>query len=311
MRRYLQFRLSTILLLILICGLALGWWKDRSALQRELNDISCLRQVMRQAVQRHVQNGGQTPSAFRKMINARCSVLSDKAEKHFLRKDVRAIVTNKIISSEGEVTMDLPQFADLMKNSDSLTRLTFVWALQAFAEDPKRLLVAALEDSDEDVRWCAFGYFLTSWDPDATAAITPPAIRALRTTLNQRPSPFAVCAAALLMRLDPSARTVAKIVQMMDRGDSETRHWAAALLADFGPDVAGATVPVLLQLLDDLDEGVVRSAAVTALGNLATPNQAMSKLLKHYSVAESKEARYGIARAIERIELRAAKSFGP
>ena len=54
-RQWFQFRLSTLLLLLVVCAVALGWWRDRAGLNLKLQQAHRERAKLslEAAVQRH------------------------------------------------------------------------------------------------------------------------------------------------------------------------------------------------------------------------------------------------------------------
>jgi HEAT repeat protein len=159
-------------------------------------------------------------------------------------------------------------------------------------------LAEALDDADASVRWNA----ILALESIGTKAL--PAAPALSELMHRDSTPAAIYAARALVVIDPQAKVVPRLIELLDADDVDTRRQAVNRLQHIGPANANAAVPKLMELLDDSNV-FVRSAAIEAMTVLASPEESIPALKRVLESDPNAGIRCAAAHALIQIDARA------
>jgi hypothetical protein len=299
MRRFLTFRVSTLLLAMVTLAVSFAWWHDREELRRELEEGRQLRQVLRQGIQ-HYEQRMIRESWFHHQLAPHVDTFTTQMHEHlsaYFGSDEGKALSEEINGSPKSGVTE--KAAKLTKHKNPWVR---AWAVRYLSNLPGTAAIpqfeTALEDDEEAVRWAGF-VGLEALGPEAL-----PAVPSLRRVAKGPPSKLAVGALALLLRFDTPGEIVEQLLGVIEEGDNATRAFAISLLHEV-PASAGATaIPKLVELLDDADTDV-RHQAIDALGSVGSGDRVTRDLLGRYEATDSAVEREGFRYAIQRIEARA------
>ena len=161
MRRWLQFRVSTLLWLIVACAIAFGWWRDHAIQQRTLQQSELRRQALWMAHREMIMSpwfpsfaddADVTVEPFYKFASELAPTLGTTPGRLFSWDSTAVVVRSDTLKpAEGSVEALIKLLAD----KDAKTRARAARTLGAFGKEAKAAvpdLVKALEDRDKTVR---------------------------------------------------------------------------------------------------------------------------------------------------------------
>ncbi len=292
MRRFLRFRLSTLLLAIVCCALALAWWGDRERLQRELEEARTWRQVLRDV---------EIPRSRLPHMDAEMLRQIDVLIRRTEREEQLRRFGIDTTSDEG---MMLERLAALLDDDRAEARQAAAYRLgklgsSRIAPDVLRHLHRALQDGESAVR---------SQAVDSLEMIgSPEAISLLREALDA--GAHADTSLDILDALDSAHAAVdpvAKLRQFLQDADADVRRRAVRRLGERPAAEVRSAQQDLIAMLHD-DDPAVRSQAAQAVANVVAADTAVPALLRAYRQEEEAEVRRSLAGALARIEVDQAR----
>lgn len=227
----MRYRLSTILAVIVLVGLALAWWRDRSQLATQV----AVQQVQIRQLQRQVDEGGRSGfimSSFRfQTTEALIQFVETASEEEFQKENWGAWTSSPIAESAVE------SLAKLVSSPKEATRHHAAWLLgglgskkRPLAFDPVPALLAGINDPSSRVRGESF-YALGNFGSAAAAALP-----ALRKRMTQDQSHDAFMAALAVKEIDPQTDIGPRLRELFLAGDNHVwRSVATQLPAHLPP----------------------------------------------------------------------------
>ncbi len=307
MRRFFQFRVTTLLLLVVVCAVALGWWKDHRDLMEKLRDAD----FMRQALVMGADQSARPEMAFEmemfmtweRLAGAGAARRVEPFKEMLTDTDPAALDDDRHPKYAPEPEA-FPRLMELLDDPDPRTRARAASTLASCGSSASEAvlpLAHALDDGDPSVRWNVL-YALMAMRRSAA-----PAIPALWELLNNDDTPMAVFAARVVRGIEGKIRFVPRLVELLESENVATRHAAFWLLEtikveDLGTDLSRAT-PVLLRCLSSADTEC-RHWAAYELADLAEPTDAIPSLLAALKAETDDEVKKQIAGALFRLEYR-------
>lgn len=298
MHRLFRFRVTSLLWLLLSCGLVCGWWKDRNdqqrrvaVLEQRLQDAETLAEMRRVAAKL------KTPQRRGLVMN------TDPARSRRLKLSVwfdldAALSQMKVHESPWRPELEglsCEAQAAWLDHADAGARLAAVNELSKHGADAVLLLVKALEDQDLDVVWLAL-HGLRRCGQQAR-----PALPQIHAVARKHRSPLGVYAALIEREIDPQSDIDFLILWFAGADDPDTQELAFALHEQAGsPQAASALVESLRS------SAKLSAAGIQALGDIAQPEQAIPLLIRVFREASDDDTRQIAAYALARIEARAA-----
>jgi len=282
MRRWLQFRMSTLLWLIVACANAFGWWRDHEAQRRTLQQSELRRQALWMAHRDRMRQMITSPQLLLFADDADVTVepfykySSGLAFYKFASGLSPPSSGSTIIARPDTIKPDegaVESLIKLLADKDAKTRARAARTLGAFGKEAKAAapeLLNALEDRDKTVRHHAI-WALGRLGEDAAKAL--PSLTAI---MHSDSSELAGLAAQAVRRLNPKADITPQFVELLRHANADTRRRAAAELG-VGGDRAKVAVSGLISLLEDPNPEVRRAGAL-AVSKLAPRDEALQTL---------------------------------
>jgi len=264
-RRWPQFSLATLLLLVTVSCVLLAWWRDHRQLRERIeHDVAIIEMLQSEeqlgflsAPTRVVEY--ETPEQF---------ISELKSRDDWSRTNVWAVRGTDV----GEAAV--PSLVELLDAEDQETKVRAAWALGEMACQTERVvpsLVDALDDPDPRFHYSVVSA-LKDIGPKAREAV-PTLLAALDDPAEPRPATVA----AALWSINGERRAVDALVELLDHEDPHTRCAAADYLCAIGPENTRRAVPALLEARHDEDPNV-RCVAPSALVKLVPPERASALL---------------------------------
>jgi hypothetical protein len=303
---YLRFRLPTLLLLIALVAVGLGWWRDHHDLQRQLADLRLLRQATwlghKEVGRNYCINQGRAFSP--------CWELNAGADASPRASSWPEFLTRR----DGEDWWRRPTYAlspaDVSRLIDRLAAASPAERAQAAStlaegagssQAAVPALARALGDSDRAVRWNVL-YALAYIGHRARAAVP-----ALRDLVQADDTSLGVFAGRVLWTVDAKQHVVPRLIELLDAEDAEARRQSLRLIDEIMRDTPGldlsAAIPPLLRWLDD-PVAAHRKWAIDELSYFAPPEEIIPVLLKVFAAETDDEVRRVTAHALHMLEHR-------
>lgn len=260
---WLQFRMQSVLLLLLAVAVALAWWRDRRQLQFELRQseslLSALRQDRKQQefLQARLKGSGSGTMGFGPRWTPQPGPNQCANPEEFvaaLRECSDAGIAYEELANAFVLTpiadQSVPAIVELLAEPDSglrvraaltLAKMAGAWNANGYKTNERvetlvPALIPLLDHNDFEVRFQACTA-LQMFGPAATEAIPK-----LQECLDNDKSSTAPLAGMALRVIDPASDVEPRVIELLQSEDMMTRQMAAHVLEAIGSKQAKASL---------------------------------------------------------------------
>jgi hypothetical protein len=232
-RSLVQFSIQGLFLVLLICAVLLGWWRDRQRLAEELRRAQAMLDALQGASRSHQSKAGSGVPYVRPEPPNKCATPEEfiKALREIKNWYEFADETADPFVKTPVADKTIPMLIELLRDPKPEIRwraLSTLGKIARHAETIVPAVIPLLKDDHDNVRWhaaCALSHF----GRDAQAAVP-----ALWEQINDDSSPIAAWAADMLRKIDPNADVEPRLIALLNRGDQKNRERALSALSDIG-----------------------------------------------------------------------------
>lgn len=293
---WLQFRIQSILLVLVIVAVALAWWRDRSELAAEVRHnqslLAALRQDREQQERMHAYypvgsgptssfganwaprpgpNLCETPAEFVAALRGCAGEGQELAYENLANSFARTPIADQAV----------PNLVELLAEDDrelreraamTLGKMAVAWKSDWYKTDERAetlipALISLLDHDDMGVRYQACSG-LQMFGSAAAAAVP-----ILQECMSDDESSTAPCAAMTLRAIDPASDVETRLIELIKNKDMLTRQFVASGLAEIGSAKAKAALVAAYEV--EADASVKQSLAghIARLDAKGTPEK--------------------------------------
>ena len=295
MRRFLQFRISTLFLLVFVCGVMFAWMHDREDFKQKLDESKS-----------ELQQSEALRDAQRMVMEEGWHLLFKRQPAEKISKDVEIWAKWNTLGVDGTVMpLDdysynsitktaVPELIEKLRSEDIRIRARAARTLGNFRGAGSAIspLVEALRDDEHIVQWhAAWSLRKLSRDWDVSTAIPE-----LNRLVND--STMSAFAAQVLREIEPTTNVTPRLIELLDHKNADSRLRAVSELLQLGEPVS---LSKLGKLLFDSDREV-RRVAISAVSKLSLRDKPLAILTKAFSQEEDKDVKMHAARVLTQLD---------
>jgi HEAT repeat protein len=287
MRRWLQFRVSTLFWSVIAIGLALGWWRDHAEMEQKVRVAELSREATRLVHETAAERSETRTQRVYQVAGAAAGSVSSESAVEPLKE---------YIAGREKPTIYKP-------TTRKITQVVSVGLVYELGraiptEGAIEELSVMLAEGSREQRACA-ARTLTEFG-EASA----PAVPALTAALRDEDAVVRQHAAIALRCVGKESHpAVPALIELLSDDHASVRRSSVYTLARIGAPQAEPAVAKLFKLLADPDCDV-RTAAMTAVSELAIWEQALAALTKAFANEHDADARLHAAKIIDRLDGR-------